>query len=231
MSVQWYYGTEGDRHGPYSAQELQALAAAGTIRPTDTVWKEGVAQGVAAVRVKNLFQPAGANKPGAAAPAASGPAATDPQASASPASQETVSAHKTVPAQTAAHSPDDSGTAADAASAQTDSAAEAGASNGSGPAHPAAAEAPDSEEMEPPLAPTKTPPPESPPKKLRATALRGASIVSQDGASVYFRKKCTECGTEETGRSRLPIRPGITRTSYFCRKCRKLRPVEIQGSG
>jgi hypothetical protein len=57
MSAVWYYGTEDDRHGPYSAQQLQALAAAGTIRPTDTVWKEGVAQGVAAIRVKNLFNP------------------------------------------------------------------------------------------------------------------------------------------------------------------------------
>jgi ribosomal protein S27AE len=59
--------------------------------------------------------------------------------------------------------------------------------------------------------------------------VRGAVIVSQDGTTVYFRKKCSQCGHEETGRSRLPIRNGVTRAGYFCPKCRKLRPVEIQG--
>src|SRR5438132_913364 len=127
MTVQWYYGTGGSRHGPFSAQQLQALAAAGTIQPTDTVWKEGVAQGVPAHRVK---------QPGS----------------------------------------------------------------------------------------------QPPPKKGRAMAVRGAVIVSQDGTMVFYRKKCTQCGHEETGRNRLPIRNGVMRAGYFCPKCRKLRPVEIQGT-
>jgi hypothetical protein len=75
----------------------------------------------------------------------------------------------------------------------------------------------------------KAPVQQPPPRKGRATAVRGAVIVSQDGTTVYFRKKCSQCGHEETGRSRLPIRNGVTRAGYFCPKCRKLRPVEIQG--
>jgi hypothetical protein len=78
----------------------------------------------------------------------------------------------------------------------------------------------------PPPKPTRT----TQERKGRATALRGAIISSQDGTTVYFRKKCIKCGFEETGRNRMPIRNGVTRSTYFCPKCRKVRPVEIQGS-
>jgi hypothetical protein len=66
-------------------------------------------------------------------------------------------------------------------------------------------------------------------RKGRAMAVRGAVIVGQDGQSVQFRKKCVKCGHEDASKSRLPIRQGITRAGFFCPKCRKLMPVEIQG--
>jgi hypothetical protein len=55
MAVQWYYGRGADISGPVSAAELSALAAAGDVLPTDTVWQEGVENGVPASRVRNLF--------------------------------------------------------------------------------------------------------------------------------------------------------------------------------
>ncbi|HEV3261767.1 MAG TPA: DUF4339 domain-containing protein [Gemmataceae bacterium] len=72
MADQWYYARDEDRHGPFTARQLKELAAAGEIHTTDTVWKEGVAQCVAAGNVKNLFSSAGpaiANEAAAAATA------------------------------------------------------------------------------------------------------------------------------------------------------------------
>jgi len=66
------------------------------------------------------------------------------------------------------------------------------------------------------------------PKKGRALGANGAVIVSQDGYIVYFRKKCIKCGYEDLSKNRMPIRSGTTRTNFFCPKCRKIRPVEIQ---
>ncbi len=57
MADQWYYAKEGCKVGPFSGRELKELAACGVILPTDTVWKEGVATGVLARRVRNLFPP------------------------------------------------------------------------------------------------------------------------------------------------------------------------------
>lgn len=55
MSTLWYYAHDKKKHGPFSQGQLKEMAAAGTILPIDTVWKEGVEQGVEASRVKNLF--------------------------------------------------------------------------------------------------------------------------------------------------------------------------------
>ncbi len=44
-----------DKQGPFSAHELKALASAGKIVLTDTIWKEGVELGGLASRVKHLF--------------------------------------------------------------------------------------------------------------------------------------------------------------------------------
>ena len=51
----WFYGHDGTRLGPFSSRQLKDLADLGTIERTDTVWKQGVEQGVPAARVKNLF--------------------------------------------------------------------------------------------------------------------------------------------------------------------------------
>jgi hypothetical protein len=88
---------------------------------------------------------------------------------------------------------------------------------------------PASAEKTPPAKPLK--PAQAPAKKGHASALRGAVIISQDGDRVSFRKKCTKCGHEDASKSAMPIRNGVTRQSYFCPKCRKLVPVEIQGTG
>jgi hypothetical protein len=57
MTDQWYYGWDDQILGPFSAQQLRDLAEAGHIQPMDTIWKEGVQDGVPAYRVKNLFAP------------------------------------------------------------------------------------------------------------------------------------------------------------------------------
>jgi hypothetical protein len=67
-------------------------------------------------------------------------------------------------------------------------------------------------------------------RKGRVTGIKGAVIVNQDGTTVQYRKQCIKCGTLENSTNRMPIRSGTTRVSYFCKTCRKLRPVEIQGS-
>jgi hypothetical protein len=55
MVQQWFYGQEGNKLGPCTAQQLRELASAGKIVLTDTIWKEGIDLGVLATRVKNLF--------------------------------------------------------------------------------------------------------------------------------------------------------------------------------
>ena len=57
MTNGWYYGDQNKRFGPFSPSQLKDLADRGTILPIDTVWKDGVAEGVSARRVKNLFPP------------------------------------------------------------------------------------------------------------------------------------------------------------------------------
>jgi hypothetical protein len=81
---------------------------------------------------------------------------------------------------------------------------------------------------EPAPKPNEYNPQQSPAKKGRATAGRGAIIVSQDGFTVQYRKKCMRCNHEDASKNRMPIRSGMTRASYFCPKCRKLQQVEIQ---
>jgi hypothetical protein len=75
MSQQWYYGQEGHKVGPCTAQQLRDLASAGKIILSDTIWKEGTDQGMLANRVKNLFPaPPGPSPSSTVALADSGPA-------------------------------------------------------------------------------------------------------------------------------------------------------------
>jgi len=66
-------------------------------------------------------------------------------------------------------------------------------------------------------------------KKGRALAGQGAVIVGQDGTNVQYRKKCSLCNLIDPSKNRMPIRRGTTRLGFYCPKCRKLQPVEIQG--
>jgi hypothetical protein len=72
-------------------------------------------------------------------------------------------------------------------------------------------------------------PPPEPVRKRRAVAVKGAVILSQDGATVHYRKKCSQCGFEDRCRSSMPIGNGTTRAHFFCTQCRKGRDVQIQG--
>jgi hypothetical protein len=187
MPDQWFYAHGPERLGPYSSAELLALATAGKIMPTDTVWKAGIEQGVPAAKVKRLF-PA----PTEAAPPA--PVEAPPP---SPALAPV------------APPPPEPSTAA------------------TSPAPPLGRSEPLQKDIGPP--PSSTSVPKPPTRKGRASAGQGAIIVGQDGTMVQYIKKCIKCGHADASKSRMPIKHGITRVGYYCPKCRKLRPVEIQG--
>lgn len=64
--MQWYYANNGQRSGPISDAEFQALVQAGTIGPTTLVWRQGMANWLPYSQVS----PAGASSPAAAASSA-----------------------------------------------------------------------------------------------------------------------------------------------------------------
>ncbi len=183
MVDQWFYGREENKLGPFSSRELRDLATAGTIRPTDTVWKAGIEKGVAADRVKNLFAPTPADAVPPAVEPPSEPSAAPPPSAAAP--SPPIEAYEN-----------------------------------------AASEPPPPHVGKIPMPPGRL---LEPARKARATAGRGAVIVSQDGHAVQFRKKCIGCGHVDASKNRMIIRNGTTRFSYYCPKCRKLQPVEIGG--
>lgn len=55
MSQEWYYSIDGDRQGPVTAQDLKKLVDSGTLKAADLVWKDGMADWVAAKTIKGLF--------------------------------------------------------------------------------------------------------------------------------------------------------------------------------
>jgi len=183
MVDQWFYGRNETKVGPFSSKELRDLATAGTIRPTDTVWKAGIEKGVAADKVKNLFAPTAADAVAPAVEPPTEPADAPPPSAAAPASSL------------------DSNDYADS-------------------------EPPSDHVGKIPMPPGRQ---LEPTRKGRATAGRGAVIVSQDGHAVQFRKKCIGCGHVDASKNRMIIRNGTTRLSYYCPKCRKLQPVEVSG--
>jgi TM2 domain-containing membrane protein YozV len=72
VSQEWYYSINGDRQGPTSAAELKKLADAGTLKATDLVWKDGMADWAPAKSIKGLFA---ASSTSGAAPKPAEPAA------------------------------------------------------------------------------------------------------------------------------------------------------------
>ena len=80
---------------------------------------------------------------------------------------------------------------------------------------------------------TAPPPPAAPAqvysRTARASAGKGAVLLSQDGKTVKYKGKCTVCGHEDASYKSIPIPRGTTRLGFFCTKCRKRRDVEIHG--
>jgi uncharacterized RDD family membrane protein YckC len=60
--TEWYYGKNGQQHGPVDMATLQRLAGAGELEPTDLVWREGMGQWTEASQVEGLFS-MGATEP------------------------------------------------------------------------------------------------------------------------------------------------------------------------
>jgi TM2 domain-containing membrane protein YozV len=78
VTQEWYYSVDEGRQGPVAAAELKKLADAGTLKPTDLVWKDGMADWAPAKSIKGLF--AAAAPAANPAPAKSGePAAGRPR--------------------------------------------------------------------------------------------------------------------------------------------------------
>jgi len=197
------YLGRGDRtSGPFSAAQLRGLAAAGRIRPTDAVWREGaIEKSVDAAKVKNLFpSPQTLTQEGASEACEPTPPPADvfycptsaPQVPLDSAPVPSEIVPEPTPVQTAAVPPV--------------SPALLGAGDPTSPARP----------------PERV-------RKRRAVALQGATILSQDGMTVQYRKKCTKCGFEDRCRSSMPIGNGMTRIHFYCPACRKGRDVQIQG--
>jgi uncharacterized RDD family membrane protein YckC len=57
MSDQWFYAQSGQQKGPVSIDALRQLIASGALRPTDLVWREGMANWTALQAVPELGPP------------------------------------------------------------------------------------------------------------------------------------------------------------------------------
>ena len=57
MSDQWYYTENRERRGPFSEAQLKQIAASGQLKPTDLVWKKGMAAWQRASELPWLFPP------------------------------------------------------------------------------------------------------------------------------------------------------------------------------
>ncbi|GIW92748.1 MAG: RDD family protein [Pirellulaceae bacterium] len=55
MNKEWYYASGGRQMGPVSLAELQALAQAGRLHPTDLVWTQGMTDWAPAGSVMQIF--------------------------------------------------------------------------------------------------------------------------------------------------------------------------------
>ena len=55
MASQWYVARDKKKSGPFSSDQLNQLASAGRLLPTDRVWKEGMTSWVLASKVSGLF--------------------------------------------------------------------------------------------------------------------------------------------------------------------------------
>lgn len=214
VADRWYYAHDNIRLGPFTGQQLHNLAETGQILLMDTVWKEGVAQGVVAHKVKSLFTAAQLVVPAAAGPA---PPAEEPAPAAAPGPTDAgmpICAEATVAA--------DDGPVA--AAAPVDAIAQQPAP---APAESAAIMGPTILEAVSSPATTKGAP-AAPAKKGRAVAGKGITIISQDGKLVKFKKKCPDCGHEDAAYGTAKFAVGNLSVAFFCPKCKRQRHGEIR---
>lgn len=69
--IQWYIAREGKQHGPLSEIEMRTFVAHSYLRPTDLIWRPGMADWQPAPSVfPAIFQPQSQNPDAAAAPSA-----------------------------------------------------------------------------------------------------------------------------------------------------------------
>jgi hypothetical protein len=215
MIEQIYVERSGRKFGPFSATQLKALASAGKLLPTDTVWKEGMEKAVLAAKVMNLFLPIPTPPCPLEAVAAKATEAT----SSTPSSDgSSVSYLDGSAVADFAHAPPKELPEASKKNARTVPCQETPMVVDQSADHNAGLRA------KPAVRPAEKP------RMRRAVAVQGAVLVSQDGYSVHYRKKCSQCGFEDTCRSTMLISTGITRSHFFCPKCRKSREVQIQGT-
>ncbi len=53
--AQWYWMQDGQKQGPVDSEGLKERARTGKLKPTDTIWREGLLDWVRASQVKELF--------------------------------------------------------------------------------------------------------------------------------------------------------------------------------
>jgi hypothetical protein len=212
MADRWFYAHDDKKIGPFSGRQLRDLADSREILPTDTVWKEGIDQGVFATKVRYLFSSTQTETPPESATVQMA------QALVKSASAPLTTEAKPTPTELKSEASPDEWKLIETLI----------------PDDPAEGTLADDIELRPeddaPIAPKKKPAPQFTPRKRRALAVKGAIIVSQDGSKVRFRKKCATCNHEETSWSVLPITDGMMRALYFCPKCRKKGEVLIRGT-
>jgi hypothetical protein len=249
MADRWYYASDKQKLGPYSAMQLKQLAALTRIRPTDMVWKNDIEKGVVAAKVKHLFAgPQIMSTPSEAiADVADEPSSSArlPEVLSALISDEVAHPEK-LPTSTNGHGksvvqlqkiPDEFLLQAlpgqiDLASLPTPWTTFPGPEtiqNKTPESTTALTAIPDLIGPKSPAIQGSNQPTQSKPaRKSRATVVRGAVIVAQDGESVKYRKKCIKCGNEDSCTRTMPIKTGIVRVSYYCPKCRRNGEVVIQ---
>jgi len=55
LVADWYYAKDGERFGPFDAQQIKKFAEQGVLLPTDAVTRKGMPQWMQAATVKGLF--------------------------------------------------------------------------------------------------------------------------------------------------------------------------------
>jgi len=220
MAEKWFYAREGEKFGPFSATQLKELTATEQLRPQDTVWKEGMEQGVLAVKVRHLFSPIQAKgapaQPGRrTVPVPAPPRSPSRQLTPQPPGLDADSVPPPSPPVIQAISlksrsilPDDLELIPidDRISAPTVSASP---TDDTGSEH---SDVPEQEEV----------------KKRRVLGVVGVVFPSKGGLVVKYGKKCLKCGYADTKLTTTPIQRGIRWTYFICPKCKKSQRVEIQ---